>query len=161
MWNCNRSTDGPPPLIVFVRNLSNDEWRDGSLTSRPCILIFDSLATGSRSRVVATLRDYLQCEYDSKVKGDRKFDKDTIKGCSPRVPQQPNFSDCGIFVLQYCESFFKVTLAVKRRAYTGEGFMKTMVDRCTLLHPDEITPDPIWLSIFLGLTYVQCISRQR
>ena len=93
--------------------LSNCDVTD-LFISRPCILIFDSLATGSRSRVVATLRDYLQCEYDSKVKGDRKFDKDTIKGCSPRVPQQPNFSDCGIFVLQYCESFFKVTLTVQR-----------------------------------------------
>ena len=81
--------------------------------------------------MAATLRDYLQCEYDAKVvnifnififkytyliylcifkvKGDRKFDKDTVKGCCPRVPQQPNFSDCGIFVLQYCESFFEVS----------------------------------------------------
>ncbi len=76
---------------------------------RPCILIFDSLSNGSsRARVAATLRDYLQCEYNAKVGGDRKFDRDTMKGCCPRVPQQPNFSDCGIFVLQYVESFFKV-----------------------------------------------------
>lgn len=34
---------------------------------RPCILIFDSLAGTSRSRVVATLRDYLTCEYHVKV----------------------------------------------------------------------------------------------
>ena len=77
---------------------------------RPCILVFDSLSTGSRARVVATLREYLQCEYDSKVKGGHKFDRDNMKGSGPKVPQQPNFSDCGIFVLQYVESFFEVSL---------------------------------------------------
>ena len=86
---------------------------------RPCILIFDSLATGSRARVAATLRDYLQCEYDAKVKGDRRFDKDSVKGCCPRVPQQPNFSDCGIFVLQYCESFFEVSYDAIRGTQIG------------------------------------------
>ena len=58
---------------------------------QPCILIFDSLNTGSRARVVATLRDYIMCEYKAK-KGeemdDRVFDKDTVKGNCPKVPQQ-------------------------------------------------------------------------
>ena len=30
-----------------------------------------------------------------------------MKGCCPKVPQQPNFSDCGLFLLQYVESLFK------------------------------------------------------
>ena len=38
---------------------------------------------------------------------DRDFNKDNMKGCCPKVPQQPNFSDCGLFALQYVESFFK------------------------------------------------------
>ena len=72
-------------------------------------MIFDSLQTGLRSRVVATLREYLECEYKAKVKSGepREFNKDTMKGASPKVPQQPNFSDCGLFALQYVESFFK------------------------------------------------------
>ena len=37
------------------------------------------------------------------------FNKDTMRGCCPKVPQQPNFSDCGVFLLQYIESFFEVT----------------------------------------------------
>ncbi|KOB73014.1 Sentrin/sumo-specific protease senp7 [Operophtera brumata] len=53
---------------------------------QPCILIFDSLAGASRSRVVATLRDYLTCEYQAK---------------------QNNFTDCGLYLLQYVEQFFK------------------------------------------------------
>lgn len=31
-----------------------------------------------------------------------------MKGSSPRVPQQDNFSDCGVYILQYVESFFEV-----------------------------------------------------
>ncbi|XP_043497008.1 uncharacterized protein LOC122520800 isoform X2 [Polistes fuscatus] len=73
----------------------------------PCILIFDSLAGASRCRVVATLRDYLSCEYVAKMGIEKTFSKDTIKGASPKVPQQSNFTDCGLYVLQYVESFFK------------------------------------------------------
>lgn len=77
---------------------------------RPCILIFDSLAGASRARVVATLRDYLKIEYQKKMGEDRDFSKDTIKGAVPKVPQQNNFTDCGLYVLQYVESFFQVQL---------------------------------------------------
>lgn len=73
----------------------------------PCILIFDSLAGASRARVVATLRDYLSCEYIAKLGVEKIFSKDTIKGACPKVPQQSNFTDCGLYVLQYVESFFK------------------------------------------------------
>ncbi|XP_066597164.1 uncharacterized protein [Prorops nasuta] len=73
----------------------------------PCILIFDSLAGASRSRVVATLRDYLTCEHIAKVGEEKIFAKETIKGACPKVPQQSNFTDCGLYVLQYVESFFK------------------------------------------------------
>lgn len=76
---------------------------------RPCILIFDSLAGGSRARVVATLRDYLRIEYKVKHKGEeRDFSKDVMKGASPKVPQQTNFTDCGLYLLQYVEAFFQV-----------------------------------------------------
>lgn len=78
--------------------------------NRPCILVFDSLAGASRSRVVATLRDYLTCEYKAKIKvpADHVFDRFNIVGHSVKVPQQTNFTDCGLYVLQYVEQFFKV-----------------------------------------------------
>ena len=56
---------------------------------------------------------YLQVEWDVKKAatcGERVMDKDNFPGCSPRCPQQLNFSDCGVFVLQYVESFFQVSL---------------------------------------------------
>lgn len=60
--------------------------------------------------VIATLRDYLSCEYVAKTGCEKIFSKDTIKGALLKVPQQSNFTDCGLYVLQYVESFFKVNL---------------------------------------------------
>ena len=54
---------------------------------------------------------YLQVEWDVKkaaTLGERALDKENFPGCSPRCPQQLNFSDCGVFVLHYVESFFQV-----------------------------------------------------
>lgn len=64
----------------------------------------------SRSRVIATLREYLHVEYKVKHKGaTRDFTKNCVKGTVPKVPQQTNFTDCGLYVLQYVEEFFRVT----------------------------------------------------
>jgi len=78
---------------------------------QPCILTFDSLAGSSKARTHQTLREYLACEWKKKMvtqgKEERAFNKDTMPGGCPKVQQQPNFSDCGIYLLQYVESFFK------------------------------------------------------
>lgn len=80
---------------------------------RPCILIFDSLAGASRNRVVATLRDYLTCEYRTKIKlpADHQYDKTNLPGSTVKVPQQTNFTDCGLYLLQYVEHFFTVCIS--------------------------------------------------
>ena len=51
---------------------------------------------------------YLQVEWDLKKGTPRNMIK-TVRGGCPKVPQQTNFSDCGVFVLQYIESFFEVS----------------------------------------------------
>ncbi|KAL0121481.1 hypothetical protein PUN28_006770 [Cardiocondyla obscurior] len=86
-------------------NVKVEEQKE--MIKTPCILIFDSLAGASRARVVATLRDYLSCEHVAKLGTEKTFSKDTIKGACPKVPQQSNFTDCGLYVLQYVENFFK------------------------------------------------------
>jgi Ulp1 family protease len=56
---------------------------------------------------------YLQVEWDTKKKetdGARVFNKNSVRGSTVKVPQQNNFSDCGVFVLHYAESFFKVRM---------------------------------------------------
>ncbi|XP_028461315.1 sentrin-specific protease 6 isoform X4 [Perca flavescens] len=78
-----------------------------NVCKQPCILIMDSLRGPARSTVVKTLREYLEVEWEVRKGTQRSFGKDVMKGSSPRVPQQDNFSDCGVYVLQYVESFFE------------------------------------------------------
>ncbi|KAA0708966.1 Sentrin-specific protease 6 [Triplophysa tibetana] len=84
------------------------EWTSKpTICRQPCILIMDSLRGPTRSTVVKTLREYLEVEWEVRKGSQRSFGKDVMKGSSPRVPQQDNFSDCGVYVLQYVESFFE------------------------------------------------------
>ncbi|XP_078086198.1 sentrin-specific protease 6 isoform X3 [Mustelus asterias] len=76
-------------------------------SKQPCILIMDSLRGPSRANVVKILREYLEVEWEVRKASKRAFTKDVIKGSNPRVPQQDNFSDCGVYILQYVESFFE------------------------------------------------------
>nr|XP_031839540.1 uncharacterized protein LOC116430050 isoform X2 [Nomia melanderi] len=99
----SETTEDKSHLPKIEQNVPQDK----NTVKVPCILIFDSLAGASRARVVATLRDYLSCEYVAKMGSEKVFSKDTIKGASLKVPQQSNFTDCGLYVLQYVESFFK------------------------------------------------------
>ncbi|XP_051816758.1 sentrin-specific protease 6 isoform X1 [Acanthochromis polyacanthus] len=78
-----------------------------SLCKQPCILIMDSLRGPTRSTVVKTLREYLEVEWEVRKGSQRSFGKEVMRGSSPRVPQQDNFSDCGVYILQYVESFFE------------------------------------------------------
>ncbi|XP_054833028.1 sentrin-specific protease 6 isoform X2 [Eublepharis macularius] len=78
-----------------------------SICKQPCILLMDSLRGPSRSNVVRTLREYLEVEWEVRKGSKRSFSKDVMKGSNPKVPQQNNFSDCGVYVLQYVESFFE------------------------------------------------------
>nr|XP_033791314.1 sentrin-specific protease 6 isoform X2 [Geotrypetes seraphini] len=78
-----------------------------TICKQPCILLMDSLRGPSRSNVVKTLREYLEIEWEVRKGSKRSFSKEFMKGSNPRVPQQNNFSDCGVYILQYVESFFE------------------------------------------------------
>ncbi|TMW52161.1 hypothetical protein DOY81_002720 [Sarcophaga bullata] len=101
--NLNNSQPATPIVPGSTTTSSNQPIK------QPLILIFDSLAGASRSRVVATLRDYLTCEYKIKMTGAplHTFNKDNMPGHCVKVPQQNNFTDCGLYLLQYVEQFFK------------------------------------------------------
>ena len=77
---------------------------------QPCILVFDSLGgrTDRQARLCGVLRDFLTLEYQAKYPGQTKeFSAKTIPGCAPKVPQQPNMTDCGIYVCHNVETFFQ------------------------------------------------------
>ncbi|XP_071992067.1 sentrin-specific protease 7 isoform X3 [Engystomops pustulosus] len=79
--------------------------QDGKICKRPCLLIFDSLKTGSAQATVKVLREYLKAEWDVKRKTPREFSRSSMRDFYPKVPKQNNSTDCGLYVLQYVESF--------------------------------------------------------
>lgn len=53
---------------------------------------------------------YLQVEWEVKRGGYRDFSVDHMVGSHCKVPLQDNSSDCGLYLLQYAESFLQVDL---------------------------------------------------
>uniref|UniRef100_G3PRV9 Ubiquitin-like protease family profile domain-containing protein n=1 Tax=Gasterosteus aculeatus TaxID=69293 RepID=G3PRV9_GASAC len=75
---------------------------------RPCILVMDSLKLSCHENVCRLLRDYLQVEWEvRRGTPPRRFTSDSMRSSSCRVPQQDNSSDCGVYLLQYAESFLQ------------------------------------------------------
>ncbi|XP_055965207.1 sentrin-specific protease 7 isoform X3 [Sorex fumeus] len=77
------------------------------MCKRPCILILDSLKAVSVQNTVQNLREYLEVEWEVKRKTHREFSKTNMVDLCPKVPKQDNSSDCGVYLLQYVESFLK------------------------------------------------------
>ncbi|KAM4795915.1 sentrin-specific protease 7 [Rhinophrynus dorsalis] len=79
----------------------------GKVCKRPCLLIFDSLKTASVQTTVQVLREYLKVEWDVKRKTAREFSRSNMRDLYPKVPKQNNSTDCGLYLLQYVESFYQ------------------------------------------------------
>uniref|UniRef100_A0AAY4BI34 Ubiquitin-like protease family profile domain-containing protein n=1 Tax=Denticeps clupeoides TaxID=299321 RepID=A0AAY4BI34_9TELE len=88
-----------PIFHVFI-------WINPSVC-RPCILLLDSLKLSLHERIYQLLRDYLQVEWELRKGTPRHFTADNMKGSHCKVPQQDNSSDCGLYLLQYVESFLQ------------------------------------------------------
>ncbi|KAJ8410555.1 hypothetical protein AAFF_G00194590 [Aldrovandia affinis] len=76
-----------------------------TVCKRPCILVMDSLKLSYHERVLKLLREYLQVEWKVRRGTSRDFTTVQMKGTHCRVPLQDNSSDCGVYLLQYVESF--------------------------------------------------------
>ncbi|XP_056157219.1 sentrin-specific protease 7-like isoform X2 [Lampris incognitus] len=72
---------------------------------RPCILVMDSLKLSDHENICRLLRDYLHVEWEVRRGTNRLFTTNTVMHSSCRVPLQDNSSDCGLYLLQYVESF--------------------------------------------------------
>ncbi|GLD75275.1 sentrin-specific protease 7-like isoform X1, partial [Lates japonicus] len=82
-------------------------WQRDTVTRRPCILVMDSLKLSYHENVCRLLRDYLQVEWEVRRRTPRLFTSDNMRSSNCRVPQQDNSSDCGLYLLQYVESFLQ------------------------------------------------------
>lgn len=78
-----------------------------TICKRPCILIMDSLKLSYHQRTYTLLREYLQVEWEVRKGSCRSFSNESITGSLCRVPLQDNSSDCGLYLLQYVESFLQ------------------------------------------------------
>ncbi|XP_054479843.1 sentrin-specific protease 7b [Anoplopoma fimbria] len=78
-----------------------------TVLKRPCILVLDSLKLSYHENVCRLLREYLQVEWEVRRGTPRLFTPDAMRSSSCRVPQQDNSSDCGLYLLQYAESFLQ------------------------------------------------------
>ena len=92
-------------VIICFPNLRLKEDMEG-VTKRPIMIILDSLEDGLKSSVCVNLRSYLSMEWRAKMGSEREFSVETMPAYCPRIPQQTNLTDCGLFLLQYVESFF-------------------------------------------------------
>lgn len=73
---------------------------------KPAIITFDSLGQ-SRGQTIRILKDYLREE--AKAKRGMEFEESQMKGINAkRIPQQDNFSDCGVFLLGYVDTFLRL-----------------------------------------------------
>ncbi|KAJ8687566.1 hypothetical protein QAD02_023360 [Eretmocerus hayati] len=95
-----------PGLVGTDDQTARDKFEGKSTIRGPCILIFDSLSTSKKTRVVQILRTYLHSEYEAKFGENKSFDNEVLKVIYPSAPSQKNATDCGLFILQYVESFF-------------------------------------------------------
>lgn len=119
-------SDDDTPLTINIELLVNSKT---GLKS-PSIIIFDSFRLASKTRVAATLREFLQLEFDHKRNlsagslSRKLYNIDTIPTIDAAVPQQRNYSDCGLYILQYIESFFSY------RILKATGQLSTFTDKC-------------------------------
>ncbi|XP_066543082.1 sentrin-specific protease 7 isoform X2 [Hoplias malabaricus] len=88
-------------------NCTEKTCKRKTVCKRPCILILDSLKLSVHERIFKLLRDYLQVEWEVKRGGQRDFSAERMVGSHCRVPLQDNSSDCGLYLLQYAESFLQ------------------------------------------------------
>ena len=125
------SEDSPDDLQTSINRQSRQEKQAGQ--KQPCILIFDSLISGGRSRVFANLRQYLTTEWKEKrgtSHPEKIFDKNNIRGSFPKIPLQNNDCDCGVFVLQFAESFFEGPIDnFKAPIKKEDWFTKEQIDK--------------------------------
>jgi len=104
----------PSDALSSTTNDTAEEKGKGTIEKKPCILVFDSLADGDdKEDTCGVLRRYLSMELKNKKLSNVHnglFTEENMPQYNPRVRGQKNSKDCGIFLLQYVEKFFRAPL---------------------------------------------------
>ncbi len=99
------ASDAPKPVKESTRQIKAREKLQQQ--ERPVVITFDSLRKGGGSghiKVARELSFWLRCEAEKKanIAVDESFVCDYIEAA---IPQQPNYSDCGLYVIHFFERF--------------------------------------------------------
>ncbi|XP_052357536.1 sentrin-specific protease 7-like [Oncorhynchus keta] len=86
---------------------TQDGCQRETIIKKPCILIMDSLKISYHESIYKLLRDYLHVEWEVRRGTRRDFTVDSMNASHCTVPLQDNSSDCGLYLLQYVESFLQ------------------------------------------------------
>ncbi|KAI3983323.1 hypothetical protein MKX01_013390 [Papaver californicum] len=78
-----------------------------STTTKPCMLLLDSLEIADPRRFEPDIRKFILDIYEVEGKPDHKKAIGKIPLLVPKVPQQRNKDDCGFFVLYFMELFMR------------------------------------------------------
>ncbi|KAI3849709.1 hypothetical protein MKW98_026623 [Papaver atlanticum] len=78
-----------------------------STTTKPCMLLLDSLEIADPRRFEPDIRKFILDIYKVEGKPDHKKTIGKIPLLVPKVPQQRNKDDCGFFVLYFMELFMQ------------------------------------------------------
>jgi len=77
----------------------------------PFMIVLDSMG-GNKTAAVSNIRHYLAAEWKAKMCGENdedeyEFTSKQMRTIRPLKPEQENYSDCGIYLLQYIEKIFQ------------------------------------------------------
>lgn len=101
--------------FFFLSSVSKNEYKNlikhpsENYCFRACMLVFDSLGGDTTRDSVKTLRQYLSAEHTAKCGSSLAFDESVMPADAPIIPEQNNLTECGLYLLQYIESFFSVS----------------------------------------------------
>jgi len=77
-----------------------------TIKGEPFLILLDSMG-GDNDKLVAKIRQYLTEEWKAKTGGKETFGKREVRLVKPEKPEQLNFTDCGVYLLQYIEKMFR------------------------------------------------------
>ena len=120
-WTKNVNIFEKDFIVVPIHDQERDHWyvtivcfakspfslQKEAMAPKPMIVVMDSLEDGQKHSVCNKLRTFLTVEWNTKMKTEKKFTASNMPIIFPIIPRQPPGSlDCGLYLLQFVESFY-------------------------------------------------------
>uniref|UniRef100_A0A8C1PPF1 SUMO specific peptidase 7b n=1 Tax=Cyprinus carpio TaxID=7962 RepID=A0A8C1PPF1_CYPCA len=97
-------------VVICFPSLERPEcvpWRNKGLVSQDGSQTAKASSAGDCQRGPTQTHQYLQVQWEVRKGSAQAFTRESISGSLCRVPLQDNSSDCGLYLLQYVESFLQ------------------------------------------------------